>query len=553
MKSDFVIALTQLAAERHLPREQVLQAIEAALASALKKDNLAVGQNISVKLNPNSTGDPISVFATKTVVEDVEDVEKEIPLLEAQKIKKDAALGEEVPVESLQLEFSRIAAQTAKQVVLQRLREVERDLIFQEFMERTNDVMSGVVEQMESGRVIVLEMGRAQAVLPPEEQVLTERYKKGQRLKLFVLDVRKTAKGPEILVSRSHKDLLKRLFEIEVPEVFNGMVEIKSIAREAGSRSKVAVAARQEGIDPVGSCIGMRGNRIQSIVNELQGEKIDVVRWDKDIKTLISNALSPSEVIHVEMDKDGETALVVVPERQLSLAIGKEGQNARLAARLTGFRLDIKSMVEWEAIKAQRQADEEAAARAAARAKLEAAVVVAQPEDALAEMAEAEPVLVEAQAEAQYSEEAVEEALEPVLVDSLSVEVEGEAVLEPQAMKTEEEDVVEEAATDSGLSPEEELALLALEDEAEEEADEDEDEEGTEDVSDDLWNVPVAPSGAGQIRFAEDIMGEFRGRGRREGRGRRGSQDDGGKGKKGGSRGRRAPRAKSGATPARAE
>ena len=556
MKSDFVIALTQLAAERHLPREQVLQAIEAALASALKKDNLAVGQNISVKLNPNSTGDPISVFATKTVVEDVEDIEKEIPLLEAQKIKKDAALGEEVPVESLQLEFSRIAAQTAKQVVLQRLREVERDLIFQEFMERTNDVMSGVVEQMESGRVIVLEMGRAQAVLPPEEQVLTERYKKGQRLKLFVLDVRKTAKGPEILVSRSHKDLLKRLFEIEVPEVFNGMVEIKSIAREAGSRSKVAVAARQEGIDPVGSCIGMRGNRIQSIVNELQGEKIDVVRWDKDIKTLISNALSPSEVIHVEMDKDGETALVVVPERQLSLAIGKEGQNARLAARLTGFRLDIKSMVEWEAIKAQRQADEEAAARAAARAKLEAAVVVAQPEDAIAELAEskeAEQVLVEAQAESPYTEEVVEEVLEPVLVDSLSVEVEEEAVLEPQAMETEEEDVVEEVSADSGLSPEEELALLALEDEAEEEADEDEDEEETEEGSDDLWNVPVTPSSAGQIRFAEDIMGEFRGRGRREGKGRRGSQDDAWKGKKGGARGRRAPRPKSGATPARTE
>ena len=331
------------------------------------------------------------------------------------------------------------------------------------------------------------------------------------------------------------------------------MVEIKSIAREAGSRSKVAVAARQEGIDPVGSCIGMRGNRIQSIVNELQGEKIDVVRWDKDIKTLISNALSPSEVVHVEMDKDGETALVVVPERQLSLAIGKEGQNARLAARLTGFRLDIKSMGEWEVIKAQRQADEEAAARAAARAKLEAAVAVAQPEDALAESEEAEPVLVEAQAEPPYAEEVVEEVLEPVLADSLDVEVEEEAVLEPQAVETAEEDVVEEVSADSGLSPEEELALLALEDEAEEGADEDEDEEGAEEVSDDLWNVPVTPSGAGQIRFAEDIMGEFRGRGRREGKGRRGSQDDAAKGKKGGSRGRRAPRPKSGATPARAE
>ena len=548
MKSDFVIALTQLAAERHLPREQVLQAIEAALASALKKDSLVVGQNISVKLNPNSTGDPISVFATKTVVEDVEDTEKEIPLQEARKIKKDAALGEEVPVESLQLEFSRIAAQTAKQVVLQRLREVERELIFQEFMERTNDVMSGVVEQMESGRVIVLEMGRAQAVLPPEEQVPTERYKKGQRLKILVLDVRRTSKGPEILVSRSHKDLLKRLFEIEVPEVFNGMVEIKSIARESGSRSKVAVAARQDGIDPVGSCIGMRGNRIQSIVNELQGEKIDVVRWDKDIKVLISNALSPSEVVHVEMDKDEETALVVVPERQLSLAIGKEGQNARLAARLTGFRLDIKSMSEWEAIKAQRQADEEEAARAAARAKLEAAVVVAQPKDTLVEL-EAEPVPIEAQAESPSVEDVIEKVLEPVLSDSLDIGLEEAAILEPQAIEPEEAHVAEEVSAIIGLSPEEELALLALEEEDEE----DEKEEGTEELSDDVWNVPVAPSGAGQIRFAEDIMGEFRGRGRREGKGRRGSQYDGAKGKKGGSRGSRAPRVKSTATPARAE
>ena len=551
MKSDFVIALTQLAAERHLPREQVLQAIEAALASALKKDSLVVGQNISVKLNPNSTGDPISVFATKTVVEDVEDTEREIPLQEARKIKKDAALGEEVPVESLQLEFSRIAAQTAKQVVLQRLREVERELIFQEFMERTNDVMSGVVEQMEAGRVIVLEMGRAQAVLPPEEQVPTERYKKGQRLKILVLDVRRTSKGPEILVSRSHKDLLKRLFEIEVPEVFNGMVEIKSIARESGSRSKVAVVARQDGIDPVGSCIGMRGNRIQSIVNELQGEKIDVVRWDKDIKVLISNALSPSEVIHVEMDKDEETALVVVPERQLSLAIGKEGQNARLAARLTGFRLDIKSMSEWEAIKAQRQADEEEAARAAARAKLEAAVVVAQPKDTLAEL-ETEAVPIEASVESLSVEEVIGEILEPVLSDSFEIELEEQAVGEPQPIEAEEAQVAEEVSATTGLSPEEELALLALEEEDEE----DEEEEGTEELSDDIWNVPVAPSGAGQIRFAEDIMGEFRGRGRREGKGRRGSQNDAGKAKKGGggAHGRRAPRAKSGAaTPARAE
>jgi len=237
MKSDFLIALTQLAAERHLPREQVLQAIEAALASAFKKDGLAVGQNISVRLNPNSSGEPVSVFATKTVVEIVEDPQREIDLTEAQEKKQGAVLGEDVAVEALDLQFSRIAAQTAKQVVLQRLREIERDLVYQEFVQRTNDVISGVVEQIEPGRVVILEMGRAQAILPPEEQVPTERYKKGQRLKLFVLEVKRSSKGPDILVSRNDKNLLKRLFEIEVPEVFNGIVEIKAIARESGSRS----------------------------------------------------------------------------------------------------------------------------------------------------------------------------------------------------------------------------------------------------------------------------------------------------------------------------
>ena len=357
MKSDFVIALTQLAAERNLPRDQVLQAIEAALASAFKKDNINAAQNISVKLNPNA-GEPVNVYALKTVVEKVEDPQLEIELEEAVKLKQDAVLGEEVPTDPLPLHFSRIAAQTAKQVVLQRLREVERELVFEEFTQRTDDIISGVVDQIEPGRVVILELGRAQAILPPEEQIPTERYRKGQRLKVYLLDVRRSAKGPEILVSRSHKNLLKRLFEIEVPEVFNGVVEIKAISREGGGRSKVAVTSRQDGIDPVGSCIGMRGNRIQSIVNELQGEKIDVVRWDKNPKVFLANALSPSEVVHVEIDEDQGSAVVVVPERQLSLAIGKEGQNARLAAKLTNFRLDIMSMPEWETIRLQRQADQ---------------------------------------------------------------------------------------------------------------------------------------------------------------------------------------------------
>ena len=497
MKSDFLIALTQLAAERHLPREQVLQAIEAALASAFKKDSVMVAQNISVKLNPNSG--EINVYATKTVVEDVEEPNREIDLKSALKVKKDIALGDELAFEALPHQVSRIAAQTAKQVVLQRLREVERDLIYDEFVQRVDDVVSGVVEQIEAGRVIVIDLGRAQALLLPEDQVLTERYRKGQRIKLYVLDVNRNSKGSEILVSRSHRNLLKRLFEIEVPEVFNGTVEIKAIAREAGSRSKVAVVSRQDGIDPVGSCIGMRGNRIQSIVNELQGEKIDVVRWDKDPKVLIAHALSPSEVVQVEIDESEGVAMVVVPERQLSLAIGKEGQNARLAAKLTNFRLDIKSMSEWDAIKADRQAEAEEARLSASHelervAELEAQAVAAVAEPAVA-VPDTEPV-----------EQVVAEVLEPVAEVEPAAE-EAEAVVTPA-------DGTAEPATEevpaNKLSPEEELAL------EEEEAEEEEEVEEEEEIAEHVWEVPVLSAGTGQIRFAEDIMGEFRGRGKRE-------------------------------------
>lgn len=533
MKSEFLTALTQLAAERHLPREQVLQAIEAALASAFKKDSIAVGQNISVKLDPNSTGDPVSVFALKTVVENVEDPDREITLVEAQLLKQGVALGEDVAVEPLPLQFSRIAAQTAKQVVLQRLREIERELVFQEFVQRTGELVSGVVDQIEAGRVIVIDLGRAHAILPPEEQVPTERYRKGQRQKVYVLDVSRTSKGPEILVSRGHKNLLKRLFELEVPEVFNGIIEIKSIAREPGSRSKVAVAARQDGIDPVGSCIGMRGNRIQSIVNELQGEKIDVVRWDKNPKVFMANALSPSEVVHVELYEEEEAALVVVPERQLSLAIGKEGQNVRLAAKLTGYRLDLKSMSEWEMIRAQRQSENEESRRAGTSAS----VSVAEPETETPALqvegvaVEAEPVL------ADVTEEIVAEA--PV---EAPVEEEPPVAAEVQVIEI---PAVEEAPT-PGLSPEEELALLAMEEKAA--AEDEEDEEGTE-AGSEVWNmpVPVASSGAGQIRFAEDIMTEIRGRGRtgRKGGGRGGQAGGrggnvGGGGRKGGYKGPKA-------------
>ncbi len=523
MKSDFLIALTQLAAERHLPKEQVLGAIEVALASAFKKDTASIGQNISVTLNPN-TGE-VSVYALKTVVEEVEDSEQEISLQDAQKIRATAAVGEEVALpEQLPHNASRIAAQTAKQVVLQRLREAERELLYEEFVQHKEDIISGVIEHLEYGRTMSLDLGRAHAVMPPEEQVPTERYKKGQRLKVYVLDVKSTPKGPTILVSRSHKDMVRRLFEIEVPEVYNGVVEIKAISREPGQRSKVAVTSTQEGIDPVGSCIGVRGNRIQSIVNELQGEKIDVVPWDSDPKVFIARAISPSEVIHVELNPPEGTATVVVPDRQLSLAIGKEGQNARLAARLAGWRLDIKGLTEWEEIKEsiQKKKEGKAEPEAAVEEAAGAVAVLTKPEEKPAEEPAEEPAVEEMAASGTpVNETAVEAAavLEQVAAEPVLDE---DAVLE--ALIREEEETTNEAAVEEapvGLSVEE-LASFTL-DQVEEGFDDDEEEpeldEGSEGL---LTEIPVLTPDAGKIRFAEDLVGEFRGPGRSGRRARRG-------------------------------
>ena len=517
MKSDFLIALTQLAAERHLPKEQVLGAIEVALASAFKKDTSSTGQNISVKLNPN-TGD-VSVFALKTVVDDVEDPDREITVLDAQKIRSAAEVGEEVALpETLPHNASRIAAQTAKQVVLQRLREAERELLYEEFVQHKEDIISGVIEHMEYGRTMSLDLGRAHAVMPPDEQVPTERYKKGQRLKVYVVDVRSTPKGPAILVSRSHKDMLKRLFEIEVPEVYNGVVEIKAISREPGQRSKVAVTSTQEGIDPVGSCIGVRGNRIQSIVNELQGEKIDVVPWDQDPKVFIARAISPSEVIHVELNPPEQTAMVVVPDRQLSLAIGKEGQNARLAARLAGWRLDIKGLTEWEEIKDSVQA------RLAGKAEPEVAVEEAAGGVAVLTKPEEEPAVEEMAVATPLGETAVEpEAVLDQVAAEPVIQLDEDAVLE--ALIREEEETAKETATVEeapvGLSVEE-LASFTLDEVVEEEFDDEEEPELDEGSDGLLTEIPVLTPDAGKIRFAEDLVGEFRGPGRSGRRARRG-------------------------------
>ena len=342
MKSDFYTAISQIAAERGIPKEAIIDVMEKALITAYKR---TLGSNpppmeVTVQLDPQ-TGSA-HVYAEKQVVDDVLDERFEIEITQAQRHKPGAQLGETVMVESTPNDFGRIAAQTAKQVVLQGIKEVEREYIYGEYMDREGELITATVQRMAKGNVI-LEMGKAEAILPPKEQVDNDRYYHGQRLKVYLMEIRKEDRGPRLIASRTHKQLIMRLFEMEVPEIYNGTVEIKSIAREPGLRTKVAVAARQEGIDPVGSCVGMRGIRIQNIVNELNGEKIDVVQWSSDPKDFIANALSPAQVVEVHLNDEDHAALVIVPDKQLSLAIGKEGQNVRLAAKLTSWRIDIKS------------------------------------------------------------------------------------------------------------------------------------------------------------------------------------------------------------------
>jgi len=371
-----MIAITQLAAEKNLPKEVVLQAMEAALVSAYKKDSDIAG-NVAVRID-RETGDH-HVYLERAVVQEVTDDKIEIGLPDARKRKPDVMPGDVLLDEVHPSQAGRIAAQTAKQVVLQRLREAEREMVFEEFSNREGDIVSGVIQRMEAKHFVV-DLGKTEAIFPAAEQVRNEHYRAGQRLKLYLLEVHRSIRGPQLIVSRTHKNLLRRLFELEVPEIFRGVVEIKSIAREAGFRSKVAVAARQEGIDPVGSCVGLRGIRIQNIVNELNGERIDVIQWDADPSRFVANALSPAQVLNVRISEEDNTASVIVPDRQLSLAIGKEGQNARLAAKLTGWRIDIKpESAMQEVLAAAATTAAKAPRRTAAKAAAPTAVDATQP------------------------------------------------------------------------------------------------------------------------------------------------------------------------------
>jgi transcription termination/antitermination protein NusA len=342
MNAEFIEALGQLEKEKGIHKEILIDAIEAALISGYKR-NFHSAQNVRVDIDRESG--LVRVFARKTVVEEIVDPRLEISLEAAREMNPSFQLEDIVEIEVTPADFGRIAAQTAKQVVTQRIREAERSMIYQDFIDREDDIVTGIVQRADT-RYYYIDLGRIEAFLPHSETMPGERFKHGDRVKTYITKVEKSTKGPQIFVSRTHPGMLKRLFELEVPEIFAGVVEIRSVAREAGQRSKIAVYSRNADVDPVGACVGQRGVRVQTVVNELRGEKIDIVRWSESIKEWIANALSPSKVVSVTIHEDEKLAQVVVPNHQLSLAIGKEGQNARLAAKLTNWKIDIKDEAE---------------------------------------------------------------------------------------------------------------------------------------------------------------------------------------------------------------
>lgn len=345
MNIEFLHALDDIASEKDISKDVLLEALETALESAYKKD-FGSKENAEVKIDQDSG--EVRVIARKDVVEEVEDDNSEISLEHAQNIDPKLEIGDVAEIEITPDNFGRIAAQTAKQVVMQRIREAERDVIYDHYKQKEGEFITGTIQRFHKD-YIMIDMGKTEALLPPSEQIDNERYEVGDRIKLFIVEVSSTNKGPRILVSRTHPGLLMRLFEIEIPEIYDGTVEIKEVAREAGYRSKVAVYSENNDVDPVGACVGPRGSRVQAVVDQLDGEKIDIVKWDPDPKVFIANALNPAEVNEVILNEKEAIARVVVPDFQLSLAIGKEGQNARLAAKLTGWKVDIVKESEYNA------------------------------------------------------------------------------------------------------------------------------------------------------------------------------------------------------------
>lgn len=339
MNADFIDALEQLEREKGIDKDTLLEAIEAALISGYKRNFNSAG-NVRVEIH-RDTG-VVRVFARKTVVEEVADTRLEISLDAALDMSPTYRLGDVVEIEVTPRDFGRIAAQTAKQVVTQRIREAERSIIYSKYVDREEDIVTGVIQRLDA-RMAYVDLGQTEAVLPVGEQMQSDHFKHGDRIKAYITRVERTTKGPQVVLSRTHPGLLKRLFELEVPEIFEGVVEIKSVAREAGYRSKIAVYSKNPEVDPIGACVGSRGMRVQAVVSELNGEKVDIVKWSDEPDQFVANALSPAKVVDVRILEDEKVARAIVPDYQLSLAIGKEGQNARLAAKLTSWKIDIKS------------------------------------------------------------------------------------------------------------------------------------------------------------------------------------------------------------------
>jgi N utilization substance protein A len=356
-----IVAIQELEKEKGIKKEELLESIRTALITAYKR-NFDALENVDVKMD-EQTG-ATHVYAIKEVMERANDDALEISLEDARKINKELNLGDSVEVEIVPRDFGRIAAQTAKQVIIQKLREAEREIIYSEYSERKGEIVSGIIQKADQN-IVVMDLGKVEGVMPAKEQIPTEKYHVNDKIKGYILDVEKGAKGvPQVIISRACPEFVKKLFEFEIPEIYEGVIEIKAVSRDAGSRSKVAVYSPNENIDPVGSCVGQKGVRIQNIINELNGEKIDVIEWNADLSIYISSALLPAQVMAVDIDEENRIAQVIVPDDQLSLAIGKSGQNARLAAKLTGlsdWRIDIKSETQFRNILMEKQAEMEKA------------------------------------------------------------------------------------------------------------------------------------------------------------------------------------------------
>jgi len=422
MQTQFTQAIEQICEEKNIPKDTVMEAVEAALAAAYKKDYGERDQEVRVHISEESGA--IEVYVAKTVVEEVEDEYMEISLEKAVRLKKDVKVGDTIEIMDLPADFGRIAAQTAKQVIVQRIREAERDIVFAEYQDKEGEIVNCIVQRVE-GDTIICDLGKSSAILYKNEQIPGERYYPNQRFRVYVVKVEQTSRGPQIIVSRSHPGMVKKLFETEVPEIGTGAVEIKGIAREAGGRTKIAVSGKQDGLDPVGAFVGQRGIRVQSVTNEIGGEKIDIILYDEDTKVYIENAISPAKVAEITLNEKEQKATVKVPEDQLSLAIGKQGQNVRLAAKLTGWNIDIEGSDSAGVEKVEEVA--KIKPKKEDKKDLEAAILEAVKAQNVPEAEEAEAVTETLEAKPEVVAEATE-AAEPVIEEKPE-----DSVAEPEA------------------------------------------------------------------------------------------------------------------------